>query len=122
MGTGTYRWKATSALSPGSHNLVFSFSYDGGGFGKGGVGTLSVDGTTVDTHRVEHTVPIIWPIFEGLDVGGDYSTPVDANYSCPNKFTGSISQVVFHTGPMKLTDVQMKEYHQLRLAAAMSYQ
>ena len=122
MGTNTFRWKDKSALTPGSHKLVFSFVYDGGGFGKGGVGTLSVDGSEVDTHRLEHTVPITWPIFEGLDVGGDYSTPVDADYASPNKFAGSISQVVFHTGPMKLTAVQLKHFRELRLAAAMSYQ
>ncbi len=122
VGTDTYRWKDKSALTPGSHKLVFSFVYDGGGFGKGGVGTLSVDGIAVDTHRLEHTVPIIWPIFEGLDVGGDYSTPVDADYASPNKFTGSISQVVFHSGAMKLAAAQLKEYRQLRIAAAMSYQ
>ena len=111
-----------SALTPGSHKLVFSFVYDGGGFGKGGVGTLSVDGTAVDAHRIEHTVPIVWPIFEGLDVGGDYSTPVDADYASPNKFTGSISQVVFHSGALKLAAAQLKEYRQLRIAAAMSHQ
>jgi arylsulfatase A-like enzyme len=122
VGTDTFRWKDKSALTPGSHKLVFSFVYDGGGFGKGGVGTLSVDGTTVDTHRLEHTVPIIWPIFEGLDVGGDYSTPVDADYASPNKFTGSISQVVFNSGAMKLAAAQLKEYRELRIAAAMSYQ
>jgi len=122
VGTDTFRWKDKSALTPGSHKLVFSFVYDGGGFGKGGVGTLSVDGTMVDTRRLEHTVPIIWPIFEGLDVGGDYSTPVDADYASPNKFTGSISQVVFNSGAMKLAAAQLKEYRQLRIAAAMSYQ
>jgi arylsulfatase len=122
MGTGTYRWKGANPLTSGNHKLIFNFVYDGGGFGKGGVGTLSVDGTAVDTHRVEHTAPILWPIFEGLDVGGDYSTPVDANYRCPNKFTGGISQVVFHTGPLKLAARQLEEYRNLRFAAAMSYQ
>lgn len=39
-----YRWKGAEKLSAGSHNVKFSFVYDGGGFGKGGVGTLSVDG------------------------------------------------------------------------------
>jgi arylsulfatase len=122
VGTDTFRWKDKSALSSGSHKLVFSFVYDGGGFGKGGVGTLSVDGIAVETHRLEHTVPIVWPIFEGLDVGGDYSTPVDADYASPNKFTGSISQVVFQSGALKLAAAQLKEYRQLRIAAAMSYQ
>jgi arylsulfatase len=122
LGIGTYRWKGMNTLTPGRHHLRFGFAYAGGGFGKGGVGTLSVDGAAVDARRLEHTVPLTWPIFEGLDVGGDYSTPVDASYSSPNKFTGSISQVVFNTGPMKLTAAQFNEYRQLRLAAALGYQ
>ena len=83
---------------------------------------MSVDGATVDNHRIPYTVPLTWRIFEGLDVGGDHSTPVDANYSSPNRFTGSISQVVFNTGPMKLAAQQMQEFYNLRLAAAMGYQ
>ena len=122
MGTGTYRWKGTSALTAGSHRITFKFVYDGGGFGKGGVGTLSIDDTAADTHRVEHTTPLTWPIFEGLDVGGDYSTPVDADYKSPNKFTGSITQVVFNTDPMKLTAQQFDEFRNLRFAAAMAYE
>ena len=49
------------------HKLSFSFVYDGGGTGKGGVGTLSVDGKSAST--------LVW--FEGIDVGADNSTPVD---------------------------------------------
>jgi len=118
----TYRWKGASALAPGSHKLVFSFVYDGGGFGKGGAGTLSVDGKTVDTHRVGKTVPATMPWFEGLDIGADYSTPVDENFTVPNKFTGSISQVVFHTGAMKISKAQVPEYYRLLFAAAMGIQ
>ncbi|HME81136.1 MAG TPA: arylsulfatase [Candidatus Eremiobacteraceae bacterium] len=117
-----FRWKGASALSPGQHSVVFSFKYDGGGFGKGGVGTLSVDGTTVDSHRVPHTTPLTLPWFEGLDVGMDNSTPVDANYTVPNAFTGSISQVVYHTGPMMLSKAQWPEYYNRMLAAWMGIQ
>jgi hypothetical protein len=53
---GMYRWKGTEKLTAGSHKLKFGFVYDGGGVGKGGVGTLSVDGKTVDTHGVEKTI------------------------------------------------------------------
>jgi len=118
----TYRWQGASALSPGQHKLVFSFVSDGGGFGKGGVGTLSVDGKTVDTRRIPHSVPFTLPWFEGLDIGADYSTPVDANYTSPNKFTGSIAQVVFHTGAMKISARQMPEFVKGINAAAMGIQ
>ncbi|MBV8164933.1 MAG: arylsulfatase [Candidatus Eremiobacteraeota bacterium] len=117
-----YHWKGSSALAPGQHRVVFNFVYDGGGFGKGGVGTLSVDGKTVDSHRVPHTTPLTWPWFEGLDVGGDYSTPVDPSYTSPNNFTGSISQVVFHTGPLKISAQQLPEFEKAEAAAAMGIQ
>jgi arylsulfatase len=82
-----YRWKGTDKLTPGPHQLRFSFVYDGGGSGKGGIGTLSVDGRPVDSHRVPSTIccTLVW--FEGLDIGVDYSTPVDDQYTVPNKFT-----------------------------------
>jgi arylsulfatase len=112
-----YRWKGTEKLTPGPHKLQFSFVYDGGGFGKGGVGTLSVDGQTVDTHHVPQTICCILVWFEGLDIGADYSTPVDEQYSVPDKFTGTISQVFFNTSPMKLTMKQKAELYE-RLDAA----
>jgi hypothetical protein len=93
----------------------------GGGFGKGGVGTLSIDGATVDKHRIPHTGPLHWPIFEGLDVGGDYSTPVDDNYSSPNNHRVDLAGGVQH-GAREARAQQLKVYYNLRLAAAMGYQ
>ena len=58
---------------------------------------------------------LVW--FEGLDIGADNSTPVDDQYKVPNKFTGTIAQVVFNTSPMKLTPQQKTEFLQ-RLDAA----
>lgn len=112
-----YRWKGKEKLTPGTHKVRFSFVYDGGGFGKGGVGTLSVDGQTVDTHRVPKTICCTLCWFEGLDVGADYSTPVDEQYKVPHKFTGTLSQVVFNNSPMKLTAEEKADFYQ-RLAAA----
>jgi hypothetical protein len=48
----------------------------------------------------------------------DNSTPVDDQYTVPNKFTGGIDQVVFHTGEMKLTTEQKNEYDRRVRAAA----
>jgi len=42
-----FRWAGEQALTPGKHSVVFDFTYDGPGFGKGGTGVLSVDGTEV---------------------------------------------------------------------------
>lgn len=84
--------------------------------------TLSVDGKTVDTHRIPSTICCTPVWFEGLDVGGDYSTPVDNQYASPNKFTGTVAQVVFNNSPLKLTAEQQTDYYQRLYAAAKAIQ
>ena len=41
----------SDALSPGKHEIVFDFTYDGPGFGKGGTGVLKLDGKEVANRR-----------------------------------------------------------------------
>ena len=48
--TTCWRWsasagKATRRSTPGKHTIVFDFTSDGPGFGKGGTGVLKVDGS-----------------------------------------------------------------------------
>ncbi len=95
LGVLTERWKGAETVGAGEHIVTFDFKYDGGGFGKGGVGTLSVDGKLLDTHRIEHTVPFLWPWDDGLSIGQDTLTAVDANYKVPNAFTGTIKTVTY---------------------------
>jgi arylsulfatase A-like enzyme len=45
------KWQGKEALAPGKHTLEFDWKYRGPGLGKGGTGTLKVDGTAVDTRR-----------------------------------------------------------------------
>ena len=42
------KWQSKEALAPGKHTLEFDWKYDGPGSGKGGTGTLKVDGKMVD--------------------------------------------------------------------------
>jgi arylsulfatase len=44
-----FKWEGPEALSAGKHTIVFDFTYDGPGFGKGGSGVLKVDGNEVAT-------------------------------------------------------------------------
>jgi arylsulfatase len=104
----TIRWSGKAAVSAGHHIITFDFAYDGGGYGKGGVGTLLVDGKVVDTHRIEQTVPFTMPWFEGLDIGMDMLTPVDDQYKTPFAFTGTINKVTFNLDTVKMTAQQMQ--------------
>ena len=50
VGLERVKWQAKDALALGKHRLEFDWKVDGPGLGKGGTGTLSVDGKVVDSH------------------------------------------------------------------------
>ncbi len=94
---------AKDALAAGRHTVVFDFKYDGGGIGKGGTGTLSVDGKQVAQGRINATMAIRFSVDETFDVGADTGTPVNLDYDVPFKFTGTIEKVVVKPGESKLS-------------------
>jgi hypothetical protein len=85
----------TQPLKPGKHTVVFDFAYDGGGPGKGGQGTLSVDGQKVAEGRIEQTQAGIFSADETADVGIDLGTPVveSIGAEAKSRFTGRILKV-----------------------------
>ena len=88
------KWLGKDALAPGKHMLVFDWKYDGPGLGKGGTGTLTVDGTVVDSHAMPHSLPISTAWDETFNVGLDTGTPVDdQDYQVPFRFTGKIDKL-----------------------------
>ncbi|HEV3185727.1 MAG TPA: arylsulfatase [Xanthobacteraceae bacterium] len=105
-----FRWEGQQALAPGKHTIVFDFTYDGPGFGKGGTGVLKVDDKQVANQKISHTIPFIMAIDETFDVGVDTRTPVDdKDYQVPFRFTGKLDKVTFKLGPVQLTS----EDHQI---------
>jgi len=50
--------KQKGSRSPGKHTLVFDWLYAGAGLGKGGTGTLKVDGEKVDSHPMPKSLPV----------------------------------------------------------------
>ena len=88
-----YQVAGKEPLAPGRHTLKTDFAYDGGGIGRGGTATLSVDGKPVAEGRIERTVPIRVSLDEGLDVGEDTGTPVNLGYDVPFRFSGEIRKV-----------------------------
>jgi len=98
--TQHYNIASTQALLPGHHTIRFDFTYDGGGIGKGGMGTLFVDGKQVAQGRIEHTVAFRYSMsVETFDIGEDTGTPVNDNYEVPFTFTGTIDKVVINLKP-----------------------
>jgi arylsulfatase A-like enzyme len=99
-----FRWEGQQALAPGKHTIVFDFTYDGPGFGKGGTGVLKVDDKEVANRKVPHTIPFLMAIDETFDVGADTRTPVDDNdYQVPFRFTGKLAKLTYKLGPVQLT-------------------
>jgi arylsulfatase len=84
---------AAKPLKAGKYKLVYDFKYDGGGMGKGGVGTITANGNKVAEGRLEKTQPGIFSVDDLADVGIDEGTHV-ADYGASSKFNGKIGKVV----------------------------
>ena len=115
--TYTYNWlslqrytvAATQAVPAGKATIRFDFAYDGGGMGKGGTGTLFVNGKSVATGRIERTQFAVYSADEGADVGADEGTPVTEAYKVPFKFTGKIASVTIDLKETKTSDKTQSE-------------
>jgi arylsulfatase A-like enzyme len=96
LGLERYTVEASQKLTSGKHTVKFEFAYDGGGPGKGGLGTLYIDGKKVGEGRIEHTQPGIFSADETADVGIDLATPVVERIGseAKSKFNGSIPKLV----------------------------
>lgn len=91
--------RGSAPIAPGDHTLRFEFAYDGDGVGKGGTGTLLVDGETVGSGRIEKTIPNVFSADDFMDIGKDTGAPVTEDYDSPNGvFTGTIASVTIDIG------------------------
>jgi arylsulfatase len=130
LGLDRIRWEGgPAALSPGRHTVEFDFKYDGLGFatlafnnmsgiGRGGSGTLSVDGKTVASQAIQSSVPLILPVDETFDIGSKTGTPVDdRDYQVPFAFTGKLNKLTISVEPPKLTPDDEKKLRDAYRAA-----
>src|SRR4030095_7553461 len=123
--TYTYNWlglqrfavAAKQPLPPGKSTIRFDFAYDGGGLGKGGTGTLLVNGKKVATGRIEKTQFAIFSVDDAADVGADEGTPVSEAYKVPFKFTGKLVKVTIEQKDVKAAE--HKESEEARRTAAL---
>ena len=95
LGMQRFTIAADEALKPGKSTIRFDFTYDGGGLGKGGSGTLYVNDRKVGEGRIERTQPAIFSADETTDVGIDLATPVVEAIGAErrSRFTGHIPSV-----------------------------
>jgi arylsulfatase len=126
LGLERIRWEGDLPLTPGKHTLEFDFAYDGLGFatlafnnvsgiGRGGTGTLKINGRVVATRKMERTVPLTLMWDETFDIGSDTGTPVDdRDYKVPFALNAKIDRLTISLNRPKLTIEDEK-----KLAAAM---
>ncbi len=103
--------RAEEALQPGARLVEYAFDYDGGGWGMGGHGRLSVDGAVVAEGRLERTIAFLFTIGEGFDVGCDLYTTVTDDYQAgDNAFTGTIDwvRIELEEGPTPSRDERLR--------------
>jgi arylsulfatase len=95
----------TKPLPPGKSTIRFDFAYEGPGLGKGGLGTLAVNGEKVAQGRIERTEPGWFSADETADVGIDLASPVVETIGSWSKsrFTGHIPKVT-----VEIRDVDQK--------------
>ena len=108
-------------LSPGRHVIAFDFKYEGSGdgtmkynsfagIGKGGTGTLKVDGKVVETKRMEKTIPIILQWDESFDIGSDTLTGInDADYLPPFPLTAKLNKLTITIDRPELSPEEIKK-------------
>jgi arylsulfatase len=104
LGLKRYTVESSSAIPAGAATVVLDFAYDGGGLGKGGVATLSVNGNNVGEGRVDMTQAMVFSADETADVGLDNQTPVAEGIGIgrdETRFTGTIHKIT-----LEVSDVE----------------
>lgn len=96
-----YKVASNQVIPSGRHTVKFEFAYAGGGIGKGGTGTLFVDGKQVAQGPIQATIRSRFSLDETFDVGEDTGTPVVESYAgkMPFKFTGHLHKLTVQLKP-----------------------
>jgi arylsulfatase len=118
LGIQHFTVASSEGLTPGKSIIRFEFAYEGGGLGKGGIGTLYINDRKVGEGRIERTQPMIFSADETADVGIDLATPVveTIGAEAKSRFTGHIPSVTIETKPMKAPDKAEADKHRREAA------
>jgi arylsulfatase len=104
LGLDRYTIAAKKKIPAGPATVALDFEYDGGGLGKGGTATLSVNGKNVAEGRIDKTQPLIFSADETADVGLDNQTPVAEGIGIgrdATRFTGKIREITVEVKEVK---------------------
>ncbi len=101
MGVFIFKQVAEENLPSGDVTVRMEFAADEAKPATGGEVTLFIDDRPVGKGRMDHTVPIRFSGYAGMDIGRDNGGIVDLSYDDrkPFPFTGTIKKVVFDIKP-----------------------
>jgi arylsulfatase A-like enzyme len=112
MGVFLFKQVAEEPLPAGEVTVRMVFAADEAKPATGGEVTLFIDDRPVGKGRMDHTVPIRFSGYAGMDIGRDNGGVVDLSYEQdkPFAFTGTIKKVVFDIKP-HLSDQDELDLH-----------
>jgi arylsulfatase len=101
MGVALFRQAAEEDLPSGEVSVRIEFAADEAKPATGGEVTLFIDDRPVGKGRMDHTVPMRFSGYAGMDIGRDNGGVVDLAYKDrkPFPFTGTVKKVVFDIKP-----------------------
>jgi arylsulfatase len=117
MGVFIFKQTAEEDLPSGEVTVRMDFAADEAKPATGGEVTLYIDDRPVGKGRMDHTVPIRFSGYAGMDIGRDNGGVVDRAYEDkkPFAFTGTVKKVVFDITPHLVDqdelDVHTAEQH-----------
>jgi arylsulfatase len=88
-----FRVAGTAPVPAGPARIRYDFAYDGGGPGRGGTMTISVNGQPVASGRIPRTINLLAERDDTFDIGYDAGTPVSDDYADGGHFKGDIRKV-----------------------------
>ena len=112
MGVFIFKQVAEEDLPTGDVTVRMEFAADGATPATGGEVTLFIDDRPVGKGRMDHTVPVRFSGYAGMDIGRDNGGVVDRSYENekPFAFTGTVKKVTFDIKP-HLSDQDAIDLH-----------
>jgi arylsulfatase len=113
LGVETYKQTSTEKIPAGDVTVKMLFEADKPKPGTGGTVTLWANDRQIGEGRIDHTVPVAFSSYAGLDIGRDNGLVVDRAYEdkAPYAFTGTVKKVVFDLKPAAHDDEKALHEH-----------
>ena len=113
LGVETYKQTSTEKIPAGEVTVKMLFQADAPKPGTGGAVTLWANDGQIGEGRIEHTVPVAFSTYAGMDIGRDNGLVVDLAYEdkAPYAFTGTVKKVIFDLKPAAPDDERALHEH-----------